>query len=498
MVTQHLGTHYLSRHALLDPATHKNLDQAALQAGKSWAELLWSAAQAVANEVMQRWPQGSVLVLCGRGLNGADGFLCGELLRQQGRTVDICSLYAETELSPQTSWAKQQWHGRLVSTAQLALSHYTVVVDAMVGAGLNRPLDAKLATLLEQLMHANLPVCAIDLPSGMDGDSGQYVGPQLRASCTVTFERYKPAHVLQPGASYCGDIVLASLAVPSQAYRTLPISSWRNDPQLWCDVLPWPTVDSHKFTRGHAVILGGESLTGASRLAARAAQRAGAGLVSLYVPPSVWAPCAAALESIMVGKLADIIPDDPRISAYLYGPGAGVNAQTYTRVMQLLCSDKPVVLDADALTVFQEDPSVLWEAMCPECVITPHEGEFARLFKDLQGPNKLARAKAAAQRSGAVVVLKGSDTVIAAPDGRCIVNVVASPFLATGGSGDVLAGVITGLLAQGMPVFEAAAAAVWLHGKIGLNHGPGLIPEDIIHALPRVLNELYVNNDGCK
>lgn len=491
MARKYLGLHPLSPHALLDPAMHRDLDQAALMHGKSWPDLLWQAAHAVASVLIQRWPQGKVLVLCGKGMNGADGFLCAELLRQQGREVELVSVYDSAELSPQANWAREQWQGKTIDLTQISWPSYVVVLDAILAAGLSRALEGRLLALVEQLVISALPVCAIDLPSGINGYTGQCLGPILQAVCTITFERYKPAHVLQPSAAYCGEVIVASLAMPEQAYHALGVKAWRNDPDLWAPVFPWPSIHSHKFTRGHVVVIGGEQLTGASRLSARAAQRIGAGLVSLYVPSAVWPIYAGAMESIMVGILAETIPDDPRITAYLCGPGAGLNAKTHSLVMQSLCSDRPVVLDADALTSFQAHPHELWEAMCSECVITPHEGEFLRLFSDIHASDKLTRARLAAQRSGAVVVLKGADTVIAAPDGRCIVNTVASPFLATGGSGDVLAGFITGLLAQGMPTFEAAAAAVWLHGRTALAHGPGLIAEDLIDGVVETLQLLW-------
>lgn len=275
--------------------------------------------------------------------------------------------------------------------------------------------------------------------------------------------------------------------------------SWHNDglnveqnsPELWKSALPSANATSDKYSRGHAVIFGGYPLTGAARLAARAAARIGAGITTLAVASDAFAVYAAAVESIIVRPLVtpldftDLV-GDRRVSACLIGPGAGVDDVTRARVLTLLLSGKPVVLDADALTVFQTDPSVLFSAITGHCVLTPHEGEFARIF-DLVG-DKVIRTRAAAQRSGAVVVLKGAETVIAAPDGRTIINNNAPPTLATAGAGDVLAGIIVGLLAQGMDSLLAAAAAVWIHGAAASRFGVGLIAEDLPDLLPGVLH----------
>lgn len=488
------GINKHSPHALLTPTMHAALDKAAVRAGIELSDLLWAAAKAVGEQIKQRWPHARVLVLCGKGINGADGYLCAELLRRQSYSVQLVSLYQDQDLKPQTYWAKQQWQGSCVPLSQLNLHDYDLVVDAVVGAGLSRSMEPALAALLQRISDTNLPVCAIDLPSGIDGNSAQWQEPVLRAQCTVTFERYKPAHVLEPASSYCGDIVLCPIGIPASAYDQLDVWAWRNHPTLWLSDFPWPVSTSHKFTRGHAVVLGGEQLTGASRLSARAAQRVGAGLVSVYAPASVWPVYAAALDSIMVGTIEHTVPDDPRIQAYLCGPGAGVSERTRSWVMQILSSDRAVVLDADALTAFEHSSEDLWHALSDTCVLTPHEGEFARLFGQFSALHKLERARAAARKSGAVVVLKGADTIIAAPDGRCIVNTNASPFLATAGSGDILAGLVTGLLAQGMPAFSAAAAAVWLHGAAGTRYGPGLIPDDILRELPNLLKQLYADS----
>ncbi len=268
-----------------------------------------------------------------------------------------------------------------------------------------------------------------------------------------------------------------------------------NSPSLWIDALPATIADSNKYTRGHAVVFGGFPQTGAARMAARAAARMGAGLTTIAVSTEALPVYAAALESVMVKSISatndfEQLIADPRVSAFLIGPGAGVSESTRSRVLQLLSTGKPIVLDADALTVFADDPSALFNAIKGPCVLTPHEGEFGRIF-DLQGSREV-RAVEAAQQSNAVVVLKGSSTVIAAPNNLLIVNENAPPNLATAGSGDVLAGMILGLLAQNMDAMLASAAAVWMHGEAAENFGPGLIAEDLPDCLPQVWRSLLV------
>lgn len=304
-----------------------------------------------------------------------------------------------------------------------------------------------------------MTIVAVDVPSGVMGDTGEDAGA-VAAALTVTFFRKKPGHVLLPGRHLCGELVVADIG---------------------------------KYSRGHALISGGYPATGAARMAARAAARAGAGLTTIAVSEIALPIYAAALTSIMVAPLAtpedfDRLLDDRRFSGLLIGPGAGVGLETRARVLAMLRTGRPTVLDADALTAFQEDPSALDHAIFGPCVLTPHDGEFQRLF-DASG-DKLTRTRAAARRSGAVVVLKGSDTVITAPDGRSIVNSSAPPTLATAGAGDVLSGIVLGLLAQGMDPFLAAAAAVWLHGASATAFGPGLMADDLPDLLPGVFRRL--------
>jgi NAD(P)H-hydrate epimerase len=310
---------------------------------------------------------------------------------------------------------------------------------------------------------------------------------------TVTCFRKKPGHLLLPGRALCGELIVADIGTPESVFEILTPDTYENDPALWAGVLPVLRADGNKYTRGHALVSGGDPITGAARMAARAAARIGAGLTTVAVTDRTWPVYASTLTSVMVQALAapeeiDQLLCDRRYTALLIGPGAGVGASTRTRVLAMLATGKPTVLDADALTIFQDDHDALDRAIVGPCVLTPHAGEFNRLFE--AGGDKLARTRAAARRCGAIVVLKGSDTVIATPGGVAIINANAPATLATAGSGDVLSGMILGLLAQGMEALPASAAAVWLHGAAARAFGPGLLAEDLPDLLPGVLRGL--------
>jgi NAD(P)H-hydrate epimerase len=303
----------------------------------------------------------------------------------------------------------------------------------------------------------------------------------------------KPGQVLLPGRDLCGEIVVADIGIPAAVLDGLALNTWENNPGLWLEKLPRLKSSDNKYGRGHALIYGGYPATGAARMAARAAARIGAGLTTVAVANKAFAIYAAALTSIMVQPLIEAgdfeqLLEDSRFTAFLIGPGAGVNETTQSCALRMLQTEKPVLLDADAISVFAARSDTLFNAIRGPCVMTPHDGEYKRLF-DAAG-DRLSRARAAASRSGAVVVLKGSDTVIAAPDGRAMINSNAPPTLATAGSGDILGGLILGLLAQGMEAFYAAAAGVWMHGAAAADFGPGLIAEDLPELIPGVLRRL--------
>jgi NAD(P)H-hydrate epimerase len=452
-----------------------------------------AAGGAVAVAVGARWPMRPVLVLCGPGNNGGDGFVVARHLRAAGWPVKLALLGSRDSLKGDAAGAAGRWTGELAPFTPESLDGAGLVVDAIFGAGLSRVLDGEALRLVEAMKASRLPICAVDVPSGLDGATGEVRGAAARADLTVTFFRKKPGHLLYPGRGICGDLVVADIGTPVAVLEAIAPDTWENDPGLWLDGYPWPQPEGYKYTRGEVLVLGGEATTGASRMTAHAAARAGAGLVTLAAPAAAWSVYAASLTNAIVRSVhgdADWLAllADARRNAIAIGPGAGVGASTRQYVIDALATRRATVLDADALTSFAEAPETLFRAISGPCVMTPHAGEFKRLFS-VDG-DKLERTRAAAKRAGAVVVLKGPDTVIAAPDGRAAINANAPPQLATGGSGDVLTGFVAGLLAQGMAPFEAAAAAVWLHGAAASEFGLGLVADDLPEALPRVLQTL--------
>ncbi len=468
-------------------------DRLTVAAGTTVIELMENAGKAVALEITERWTTRSVVVLCGPGNNGGDGLVVARRLLRSGWSVRVALLEPRDQLTGAARYHAELWPGEVQQLVPEVLDGADLVVDAIFGAGLCRPLAGAAVETLAAAASRRLPVVAIDVPSGLMGDTGEIMGA-VPAVLTVTFFRKKPGHLLMPGRWLCGEVVVADIGIPETVLDAISPDAFENDPCLWRAELPRPQDGGNKYTRGHALIAGGYPMTGAARMAARAAARAGAGLTTIAVSPIALPVYAAALTSIMVQPLAlpedfACLLDDARYQALLIGPGAGTGEETRARVLAMLATGRATVLDADALTTFADDPLTLDQAITGPCVLTPHDGEFKRLFNP--AGDKLTRTRAAARRCGAIIILKGSDTVITAPDGRAIINSNAPPTLATAGAGDVLGGIVLGLLAQGMEPFLAAAAAVWLHGAAATEFGPGLIAEDLPDLLPGVFRRLY-------
>jgi len=479
--------------ALLTPLQMGDADRATKASGIDGFGLMEAAGGAVAVAVGVRLLMRPVTVLCGPGNNGGDGFVAARHLADAGWPVKLALLGSRDKLSGEAAHAASLWKGPIAAFSSECLEGAGIVIDAIFGAGLSRPLDGKALAMVEALKIRRIPVCAVDVPSGLDGASGVILGAAAPAELTVTFFRKKPGHLLYPGRGLCGDVVLADIGTPISALDEIAPNTWENGPDLWLGGYPWPQPESYKYKRGEVLILGGEAITGASRMTAMAASRAGAGMVTLAAPSRVWSIYATSLIDAIVDSFDgleefEVLLADRRRNVIAIGPGAGVGASTRQFVLAALATRRAAVLDADALTSFAEAPEDLFRAIAGPCVLTPHAGEFKRLFH-FEG-DKLQRTRNAAKQSNAVVVLKGPDTVIAAPDGRAIINSNAPAQLATGGSGDVLTGFVAALLAQGMPPFDAAAAAVWLHGAAATEYGLGLVAEDLPNALPRVLQKL--------
>lgn len=498
---------------LLSPAEMAEADRRAIAAGPfDGMGLMRNAGAAVAREVMRYYPAAErVHVLCGPGNNGGDGYVVAGLLAENGMRV---SLWASQEPRPGSDAAVAAAECPLKPAALAGFNpgKGAIVVDALYGAGLSGAIGGECARAIERVAELGLPVVAIDLPSGVSGASGEIAGPAFRAALTVTFARRKPGHLLLPGREYCGQVVLAEIGVTDAVIAGLDVRTFANDPKLWLPRFPVPGVDTHKYRRGHVgVFSGGPVSTGAARLSALGAARGGAGAVTVLSPANALAVNAMHLTAIMLRKAdeaaeLDAFLGDRRPSAFVLGPGFGVGGRAREFALAVLASRRGaggLVLDADGITSFREDAEALFDAAgapgAPALVLTPHDGEFARLFPDLASLEALSkpdRARRAAGRAHGVIVAKGADTVIAAPDGRAAINSNGAPWLATAGSGDVLAGLIAGLVAQGMPAFEAACAAVWMHAEAGSRFGPGLIAEDLPRALPPLLAELVAAARG--
>ncbi len=479
---------------ILTVAQMGEADRAAIAAGTPGIVLMERAGQAVTEAIEARFEPCSTTVLVGPGNNGGDGYVVARLLRERGWPVRIEALAPARSADARAAAAA--WEGAVEPFTPRGPAA-DLIVDALFGAGLDRPLSAEPARLALALERAGTPIVAIDTPSGLAGDTGQPLGGIcFRAHLTVTFHRRKPAHVLQPGRVLCGEVVVGDIGLGDKSPGASPATLFENTPELWRARFPWPAVTAHKHNRGRLVVVSGEAWsTGAARLAARAGLRVGAGLVTLLSPPEALMINAAHLEAVMLRPFdtdEDLEAAGSDADCAVIGPAAGVTDVTLSNVLALARTGAALVLDADALSVFRDDPAELFSILDRDDVLTPHPGEFERVFPGLlkSEPERIGAARTAAARAQAVVLLKGPDTVIAAPDGRAAVNLNGTPWLATAGSGDVLAGLIGGLIAQGMESFEAACAGAWIHAACAEAFGPGLISEDLPGLVPMVLKQL--------
>ncbi len=473
------------RSALLTPDQMGQADRAAERHGHPGPVLMEAAGRAVARAIQRQAGRCRILVLAGPGNNGGDGYVAARLLRQQGWPVALAAL-ANPRPGSDAESASRLWSGPIVPFEPGEARRVDLVVDAVFGAGLTRPVTG----LVAETLQAAGRIIAVDVPSGLDGETGLVGGFAPRAEMTVTFFRLKPGHLLLPGRDLCGRIELADIGIPDLVLDEVKPAAFANLPSLWR--LPAIGADSNKYTRGHVTVVGGAVMTGASRLSAEAARRAGAGMVTIAARGS--ADVYRTGEPGVIVSEADLtsLLTDQRRKVWICGPGLGVD-DARAAFPALIAAKRTVVADADAFSAFADNPDGLRGA----AVLTPHAGEFGRVFGH-SASDRMAAARLAAARTGSIVLLKGSDTIIAAPDGRAAVNLSAPPWLATAGAGDVLAGIIAGLLAQGMPAWEAAAAGAHLHGMAAQNAGPGLVVEDLIPALSHVLRLATKTATGAK
>ena len=487
---------------VLTPHEMRRADAAAIAAGTPGIELMRRAGEAVADAAARlAQPGARILVVAGPGQNGGDGFIAAESLSRRGYQVSLALLGDPARLKGDAAEAARRWTGEVKPVEDAAFHEPDLIIDALFGTGLARDLDGIARLTVERMTMSHKPVLAVDLPSGLDGETGEVRGAVAKAVRTVTFAARKPCHLLMPGRACSGPVEVADIGIGPDILAAAGGSLFANGPALWLPTLPKPGLGAHKYDRGHTLVAsGGATRTGAARLAARAALRIGSGLVTVASPPEALGVNAAHLTAIMLRGCdgpegLHAILKASRFNSLVLGPALGVHAATRTMVAVAVQAGRSLVLDADALTSFEGLASELHQAFRhAPTVLTPHDGEFNRLFSGhpdlLDPPSKIERARRAAAYLGGVVVLKGPDTVIAAPDGRAAINENGTPYLATAGSGDTLCGIIAGLMAQGVTAFDAACAGVWIHAEAGARFGPGLIAEDLPELLPGILREL--------
>ena len=485
-------------------------DRLTIAGGTAGMTLMEAAGRAVADAACGQLQGRAVVVVAGPGNNGGDGFVAGRILRERGHAVRVLLAGDAAKLKGGAAEAAKRWDGPIEQATPDRVDPDALIIDALFGAGLDREVTGLARAMIEAMNAARGPVFAVDLPSGISGTTGEVMGAAVRATHTVTFSRRKPGHLLLPGRLHCGTLEVADIGIPASVLEQVRPQTFANEPALWSGAFPVPKAEGHKYSRGHAVVVsGGTSTTGAGRLAARGALRAGAGLVSIASPRDALSVKAAANLAVMVRQVdgdADLAAflADKRHKAVVLGPGGGIGEAMRRLVLAALTSEAAVVLDADVLTSFSEEPEALFSSIRRRAgrpvMLTPHSGEFSKIFSTIsanpQLRSKLERARSAAAASGAIVLLKGADTVVAEPGGRASIAANAPPYLATAGAGDVLAGIIAGLLAQGMAAFEASSAAVWLHGEAARTFGPGLIAEDLPECLPAVYRRLFAQIRG--
>ncbi|MCF4098593.1 NAD(P)H-hydrate dehydratase [Maritalea mediterranea] len=481
-----------SEHLLLTPDQMGTADRLTIQKGVPEFELMQNAGQVVADYILTYFAPCAVGVLCGPGNNGGDGFVVARLLRDAGWSVKLTFQGAREKLGDAARKHLDLW-GTDDSPVNDVLADSELLVEALFGAGLDRDVTGTFAELIKRMNRTHKPIVAIDMPSGIDGATGEVRGRAVRALASVSFFRLKPGHFLLPGKSYCGNVHLGQIGILESVLPRIDAQLWYNGPDLW--TMPPYEAGGHKYSRGHCLVLSGDELSGgAARLCAMAALRSGAGLVSLFGERGALVAQAPHVTEIMLKpEPLDELLKDERNNCLVLGPGAGANAKLRDRVLAAIAAKRACVLDADALTAFAGDPKALFDHIKryggDKIVLTPHDGEFARLFAGLDlAAGKVEKVRQAAHMSGAQVLLKGADTVIGAPDGRVVINANAPAILATAGSGDVLAGIIGGMLARGMSGFDAACAGAFIHGAAAQQFGKeGLIASDIMAELPDML-----------
>ncbi|VAV90167.1 NAD(P)H-hydrate epimerase / ADP-dependent (S)-NAD(P)H-hydrate dehydratase [hydrothermal vent metagenome] len=477
-------------------------DKQAIASGITPVTRMENAGSGAAESITARYEKCKTLILCGPGANGGDGYVIARKLHEAGWSVDVMALTAPVAGSD-AEFMAQQCPVDASSRVRQLPTDIELIVDCLYGAGLNRALDADTTQLIHQVNQHKSPVVAIDLPSGIFGDSNGGFAPCIVADTTITFAVKKLAHVLEPERSFCGVVEVVDIGFPDGMISDMPEVALENSPCLWSQIPVQPGAQSHKHNRGRLWVgCGGHLQTGAARLAARAGLRIGAGWVMLGGSKKAMQVCAAHETSIVLQtrpkhqSMAKTLQTSPVPDCVILGPAGGIGARMRADILDVLRSGIAAVLDADALRVMSAEPEVFFELCNENTVLLPHEAEFLGLFPDLNQTfgHKINRVKAAASRAGCTVLLKGADSVIANATGRAVVNTKTSAWLATLGTGDVLAGMVGGLMAQRVGGMDATCAAVWIHGALGQNLGAGLIAEDLPNEIPNILKNMAIKS----
>ncbi len=477
----------------------KLLDFLAIQSGISENELIKRAGKKIAEKIACEFYNKNIIFLCGKGNNGKDGVVAAKYLILKGFNVSIY-LFSNNKNKINIYDFDNNIIPQISSLTLGVLKKFSLIVDALIGVGKNKVIKGKLAEIIKLVNHTKRKVVSIDVPSGLDCNSGLVDKNTIKSDLTITFEKFKPGHFLLPGREYCGNVVLYSIKIPKKIHRRIKTNVYANNPSLWISSLPTSTYMDYKSKKGHVVMLGGKKdYLGAARLASYSALRAGVGLatimvnekhVSLY-SKDLFAPMIHPIKSNSSSELLNFY-NKTNANTIVIGPGLGEEYDIGKILDVSIARSKNIVLDADALNYFEGKANKL-KKIIKNCknnlVLTPHEGEFKKLFGDFRMA-KIERAKYVSKFLQSVVILKGSDTIIASPDNRISINYNAPPSLATAGSGDVLAGIVGGLLAQGVKSFEAASIAVWIHGHAASLFGKGLIADDLIDLIPQAWGAL--------
>ncbi len=492
----------IAKQALLSINQMYQADYETSQNGVSSWQLMKNAGKQIGKlslKILRKNKNKRILILCGPGNNGGDGYIAAKYLQENNIKVDVFSFKKPKELKGDAKKAFDLWDNIVYNKLhKKKMSRYSLIIDSLFGAGISRPLNLKLQKIASWCEELSLNVLSVDMPSGINGDTGMPIGQTVfKANHTITFFRAKTGHKLFPGKEFCGQLHISQIGIKSKQLKNINVNVYNNEANLWKKMIPRRRWNKNKYDYGHAVIFSGE-MTGATKLASLSCLRAGAGLVTIMSPKKyemayrLFNPSLMILSSKFESENTKNFLSDKRINALAYGFGSVPSVETKKQTLEILKLNKPTVLDAGSLTSFSSKPEILYKSCHTKTILTPHSGEFERIFPQLRNITKLKSCQKASQLTNSVIVLKGADTIIAEPSGNTIIcSEPFSPWLATAGTGDVLSGLIASMLAQGLDCFHAAAAGVWIHNSAGKKIGPGLISNDLVKKLKQIIQKLH-------